>query len=208
MLDAEALHEAVADHGRVARGLDLAGLVVDLGGEQDRAAAVEARARSAHRNAPRRAIQKLSAMPAPRAIPTISVGRLRRGRLLAGDLIEAVVHDEDGEVARLHHADGGEAAERHQDRAVALERDHAALGLRQRDAERDRAGEAHAAEHVEILRPVAGRVEIEIGVADAADHRLLARELCDQAFGEVGAVPHLAGVLVRAWRSRRPRVRL
>ena len=103
---------------------------------------------------------------------TISVDAGGRGLLLAGDLIDAVVHDDDGQVARLDHADGGETAERHQDRAVALERDHAALGLRERDAERDRTGQPHAAEHVEVLRAVAGREEIEIGVADARRSRL------------------------------------
>ena len=68
--------------------------------------------------------------------------RCRRSRAFcfAGDLIDAVVHDDDGEVARLDHADGGETAERHQDRAVAFERDHPALGLGERDTERDRAG--------------------------------------------------------------------
>ena len=115
-------------------------------------------------------------MPAPRATATMSVDAAGRRRLLAGDLIEAVVPDDDGEVARLDVGDGGEAAERHQDRAVAFEREHPALRLRQRDAERDRAGQAHAAEHVEVLRPVADGEHVEIGVADAADHRLLVRE--------------------------------
>ena len=118
------------------------------------------------------------------AVPAVAAA------LLAGDLVDAVVHDHDGEVARLDHADGGEATQRHQDRAVAFERDHAALGLRQRDAERNRAGEPHAAEHVEILRPVAGGIEIEIGVADAGDHGFVAGELRHQTFGQVGAVEH------------------
>ena len=39
---AKALHEAVAHQGRVAGRLDLAGLVVDLGNQQDRAALREA----------------------------------------------------------------------------------------------------------------------------------------------------------------------
>ena len=89
-----------------------------------------------------------------------------------------------------------EAAEPHQDRAVAFERDHAALGLRDGDTERDRTGKPHAAQHVEILRPVAGGVEIEIGVADAADHRLLVLELADQALGQLGAVENLQGAVI------------
>jgi hypothetical protein len=44
-----------------------------------------------------------------------------------------------GAVARRHVGDCGEAAESHRDRAVTFERDDAALGLRQRDAERERA---------------------------------------------------------------------
>ena len=67
------------------------------------------------------------------------------GRLAAGDLVEAVVHDHYGQVGRLERCDGGEAAELHQQRAVAFQRDHARARLRQRDAERDRDGEAHAA---------------------------------------------------------------
>ena len=113
-----------------------------------------------------------------------------RGRLAAGDLVAAVVHHDDREVLRLEHRDGGEAADLHQQRAVALERDAAPLRLRQRDAERDRAGEPHAAEHVEILRPVAGRPEIEIGVADAADHGLVLQRR-DQPLGQREAVHHL-----------------
>src|SRR5262249_30907478 len=80
------------------------------------------------------------------------------------------------------------------------ERDHAALGLRQRDAERDRAGEAHAAEHVEVLRAVTGRVEIEIGIADARDHGFVAGELRHQTLRQVGAVEHLYGRSVD-WRG-------
>src|SRR5581483_2984988 len=60
---------------------------------------------------------------------------------------------------------------------------------------RDREGEAHAAEHVEILGTVAGGPEIEIGVADAADHRFLVLELRDQARGHIEAV-HYLGVAV------------
>ena len=83
------------------------------------------------------------------------------------------------------------AAELHQQRAVALERKHAALRLRQRDAKRDREGEAHAAQHVEILRAVAGGPEVEIGVADAADHGFLVLQLRDQARRDVEAVHDL-----------------
>ncbi len=104
-------------------------------------------------------------------------GALGGARLLAGDLVDAVVHDDDGQVAWLQHPDGGQAAERHQDRSVAFQRDDAALGLRQRDAERDRTGKPHAAEHVEILRPVADRIEIEIGIADAGDDGLVRASL-------------------------------
>ena len=41
-------------------------------------------------------------------------------------------------------------------------------------------GQAHAAEHVEILRPVAGGIEVEIGVADARDHCFVALEFRDR----------------------------
>ena len=73
---------------------------------------------------------------------------------------EAAAND-DGEIGRPRISDGGEKAEHHQNRAVALERNHAAFRLCQRIAERDRAGEAHAAEHVEILWAVTGGDQAE-----------------------------------------------
>src|SRR6202521_375672 len=88
---AEALHEAMADHGGVARGLDGAGLVVDLGGEEDRAAAGEG---------PRGQRIEMRLVADPNTLGDAGAagdlddvgGRLRRARLLAGDLIDAVVH--------------------------------------------------------------------------------------------------------------------
>ena len=79
----------------------------------------------------------------------------------------------------------------HQQRAISLKRENAALGLGQRDAERNREGEAHAAQHVEILRAVACGPQIEIGVADAADDGFLVLQLRDQPRGEVEPVHHL-----------------
>src|SRR5436190_3476540 len=120
------------------------------------------------------------------------VGRARgRRHLLARDLIDAVIHDHDGQVARPHHAYGGEATQRHEDRAVALERNHSALGLRDCDAEGNRTGKPHAAQHVEVLRPMPGGIEIEIGVADPGHDRLFARELRYQPLGQLGAIEDL-----------------
>jgi hypothetical protein len=48
------------------------------------------------------------------------------------------------------------------------ERDDVTLRLRHTECDRDR--KVHAAQHVEVLRAMAGRPQIEIGVADAADH--------------------------------------
>ena len=73
-------------------------------------------------------------------------------------------------------------------RAVTFERDDAAFRLRQRHAQGDRAGEPHAAEHVEILRPMTGGVQIEIGIADAADHRLVVLELLHEELGQRGTI--------------------
>src|SRR5204863_9985784 len=42
-----------------------------------------------------------------------------------------------------------------------------------------------------VLRPVAGRPEIEIGVADTADHGFLVLQFCQQPRGEIEAVHHL-----------------
>jgi len=114
-----------------------------------------------------------------------------RRDLPAGDLIGAVVHDHDRKVLLPAPRDGGERAKLHQDRTVALQRDHAALRLRQRDPERDRRGQAHAAQHVEILRPPSRGPQVEVGVADAADHRLVVMQPRHQALGDVEAVHHL-----------------
>jgi plasmid stability protein len=124
----------------------------------------------------------------------------RRGRLAAGDLVDAVVHHHHGQVVRRQCCDGREAAELHQQRAVAFERDHPALRLRQCDAERDREGEAHAAQHVEILRAMACGPEIEIGVADAADHGFVL-QFADEALGQIESVHHL-GVALCAGHGR------
>src|SRR5262249_10849991 len=91
------------------------------------------------------------------------------------------------------------AAELHQQRAVAFERNDVPARLRDGDAERDRNGKPHAAEHVEILRTLAARPQVEVGVADAADDRFLALELAYQALRQVEAVHHLG--IMRADRS-------
>ena len=91
------------------------------------------------------------------------------------------------------------------------------LRLRDGDTQTDRNRQTHAAQHVKVLRPLAGRPQIEIGVADAADHGFLALELADQAFGQLKAVHHFcimggsaaggvmggaaAGCIVRAGRA-------
>jgi len=72
-----------------------------------------------------------------------------------------------------------------------IEREDTPFRLRQCNAERDRQRQPHAAQHVEILRTVAGRPEVEIGVADAADHGFLVLQSGDQARGEVETVHHL-----------------
>ena len=92
----------------------------------------------------------------------------------------------------------GEATELHQQRTVAFERDHVPARLRDRHAKGDRNGEAHAAQHVEILRPLAARPQIEIGVADAADHRFVVFELAHQPLGQLETVHHLR-VVGRRW---------
>src|SRR6185437_3604406 len=120
--------------------------------------------------------------------------RRARRRLAAGNLIDAVVPDHDGQVGRRPHGDGRQTAELHQQRAVAFQRYHVPLRLRDGDAERDRDRQSHAAEHIEILRPLAARPQIEIGVADAADHRFLVLELCGQTLGQFKAV-HDLGVM-------------
>ena len=140
------------------------------------------------------AAQALLAMPAAARDGDEVGSRRARRRLAAGDLVDAVVPHHDGQVLRRPHGDGRQAAELHQQRAVAFQRDDVAFGLRDGDAERDRDRQPHAAEHVEILRPLAARPQIEIGVADAADDGFLVLELRDQPLGQLEAVHHLGVV--------------
>ena len=143
-----------------------AGLLVDPRGDEAGPVLGERARRQAARNRPRRRPRR-SARCRRRARSRRYRPNGGRGRLRAGDLVDAVVHHDDHEVLRPQHRDGGERAQLHQERAVALERHDRRARLRQRDAERDRHGKPHAAEHVEILRPPPGGPEIEIGVADA-----------------------------------------
>jgi hypothetical protein len=38
------------------------------------------------------------------------------------------------------------------------------------------------------MRPVAGGEQVEIGVADAGDHGLVALDFCDQSLGQLGSI--------------------
>ena len=137
--------------------------------------------------------QWLSAMPAPRAIATTSAVTAVAAFCFASDLIDAVVHDDDGEVAQASTI----PMVVRQPSAIGIEPSPSARSAprsrleEKRATERDRAGKAHAAEHVEILRAVAGGIEIEIGIADARDHGFVALEFRHQTPGQVGAVEHL-----------------
>src|SRR5712691_11538322 len=92
---AEPAHEPVADQRGVARGLPDAGLVVDLRRQQYRAAFVEA---------PRYERVEMARVAHPMAVADAGAARDRhdvgggggRRLLLAGDLVDAVVHDDDG----------------------------------------------------------------------------------------------------------------
>ena len=114
-----------------------------------------------------------------------------QGLLSTGDLIGAIVHDDDGQVLLRPRCDGGQASKLHQDGSVAFQREHAALGLRQRDSQRDRHRQSHAAQHIEILRALPCTPEIEIGIADAADHGLVVFQARHQALRDIETVQHL-----------------
>src|ERR1700727_3170348 len=114
-----------------------------------------------------------------------------RCRLRARDLIDAVIHHDHAEIPRLERRDRRQATQLHQKRAVAFERKDTPVGLRQRNPERDWKREAHAAQHVEVLRPMTGSPEIEIGIADAADDGFFILQPGDETGGKIGAVHHL-----------------
>src|SRR6185369_7814849 len=77
--------------------------------------------------------------------------------------------------------------------AVPLDRNHLPLRLRDRDAERDRARKAHAAEHVEILRPPTARPQIEVRVANSPDDGFIVLQLRHEPLRQLEAV-HPLGV--------------
>src|SRR5262245_11612318 len=65
------------------------------------------------------------------------------------------------------------------------------MRLGQRHAERDRAREPHAAQHVEVLSAAAGGPQVEVRIADTADDGFFTRKLRDQPLGEIEPVHHL-----------------
>jgi len=75
-------------------------------------------------------------------------------------------------------------------RAVAFERKYAAVRLRQRHTKRDREREAHAAEHVKILRPVAGAHKSKLCLPMRRS-RLPRFSIRDQPRGKIEAVHDL-----------------
>src|SRR6185312_7672593 len=193
-------HEALADLYRIAIGGAGAGLVVDARRDERRAAVLERRREQPLEVVLVRRPGTLHQAAAARHRDNVGDAGARR-RLAAGDLVHAVVPDDHRQVIWLAHRHGGEAAELHQQRAVALERDDVALRLRDGDAERDRNRQAHAAEHIEVLRSLAAHPEIEISIADAADDGFLVLQVRDGALGQLEAVHHLG--VVRAVRGRR-----
>ena len=74
---------------------------------------------------------------------------IRDGRLAAGGRVRRVVEADVQQVRGARGRDRGERAQVHQHVAVAVEHDDAAIGTRQRDAEADRRGQPHRADHVE-----------------------------------------------------------
>src|SRR5438105_5192810 len=121
---AKPFHETAANECRIARRLTLPRFVVDLDRQQNRASVVKA------------AVEQLVEMRLvahPRAVGDAGASRHRhdvgftggRGALLTGDLIDAVIPNDDGEIARLDVRDRCEAAKSHQNRTVAFKRDDA-----------------------------------------------------------------------------------
>src|SRR6476646_471581 len=98
---AEAAHEALADHDRIALGRADAGLLVDTRRNQ----------RGAASERTRDDVFKNGFVGSPGGIGNTGAARnrdeiravLRRGRLAAGDLADAVVHHHDRQVWRLEH---------------------------------------------------------------------------------------------------------
>src|SRR5262249_14390578 len=88
-------------------------------------------------------VEDIGARDAGRARQTREVGAARaRDRLPACHLVEPIVHDEHvqiGGMSRERH----EIAEAHEHAAVAVDDNHAALRLRQRQAKTERGGMAH-----------------------------------------------------------------
>src|SRR5262249_23269915 len=85
----------------------------------------------------------------------------------------------------------GKAAKLHQQRTVALERNNMAARLCNGDTKRNWYGETHAAKHVEILRTLAARPQVKVGVTDSANDRFVALELSHEPLGQFEAVHHL-----------------
>ena len=99
---------------------------------------------------------KVLVMPKPLATAVRSALCDGQAGLPPGLAEVLVVEHQDGEVARRLIGDHRKRADPHHHLAVAGEAQHAAIGLGDRDTERGREGEAHAAPGIEVLRVVAG----------------------------------------------------
>src|SRR5207253_7704895 len=86
---------------------------------------------------------------------------------------------DDEEIRRLVQADRRDRSKVHQQRSVAVEHDDADVWPREREAESNRAREAHAAPRVEIPRPIAGGEQIVRRMTEARDDRRVAGEFND-----------------------------
>src|SRR5215813_1726925 len=185
-------HETLANLNRVAVGRRHRRLVVDADGDQVRSSTLERCCNQAI---------EVCLISSPGAVCNTGTARdcdeIGRGicsRLRAGDLVDAVVPNDDREVLRRAFTDGCKTAKLHQQGAVAFEGKNVPVRLRNGNTKRDRYCEPHAAEHVEILRALTAGPKVEIGIADAADDSFLVFEPTDEPLGQFEAV-HDLGVV-------------
>ena len=80
----------------------------------------------------------------------------RRCALATSDLINAVIPDHDNQILRCLRGDGGKTAKLHQQRPITFQRENTPFRLRNGHTHGNGCGQAHAAQHVEILGTMAG----------------------------------------------------
>src|SRR5215831_691478 len=166
---AESIAELMRREGDAAHGGFLRG---DLGEDEVRALAAE---RAPHRLRDGLRLRDRGHRPvAGRLGEAVQPHLAGNGALAPRGAVDLVVENHVHEARRAQGGGQGQNAEVHEEIAVAIQYHRWRTPIREGEAEADGRGEAHGADHVEVLAPVAQREGLAAHVAIGMHHRLAA----------------------------------